>query len=492
MEVAKIQVQGAIASILEGHTITRGMVGAQVRITYDDPIWDNLRKTVVFSGAVKRDVITNDTVVTIPPDVLAKSCTELLVGVYGVDVDHNLAIPTVWANLGPVKTSAVPSGDTSANNALPVYAQLGAMIGNLADLETDEKSSLVEAVNATARRAAVSPNWDQNDPEAADYIANRPCYETDPVDTIIGSFSAEDASYQQNTYADGQVYLLSSSKTFDVPFDTAFIEGQSYTVTINGVAYNSICTKNSNGFLTLGNKHLSNTAHLSYEDTGEDFCIIRMGTTFLSLHLRTEEPPASVTLSVSIPLSETVRLDEKYISYKPGRKVERGTVCSILNADRLRVEVSAAGNGEIFNSYEGQAGPNTASGLYAHAEGLGTQASGDYAHAEGCGTCAYGGSSHAEGLDTFAASIQQHVQGAYNIIDKENKYAHIVGNGVYAMRSNAHTLDWDGNAWYAGTVEGAAMIVKSSTPGSTKRFKITVDDSGTISATEITEAETEL
>ena len=37
-----------------------------------------------------------------------------------------------------------------------------------------------------------------------------------------------------------------------------------------------------------------------------------------------------------------------------------------------------------------------------------------------------------------------------------------------------------------GNVE-IAMIVKSSTEGSTKRFKITVDDSGTISSTEITE-----
>ena len=47
-------------------------------------------------------------------------------------------------------------------------------------------------------------------------------------------------------------------------------------------------------------------------------------------------------------------------------------------------------------------------------------------------------------------------------------------------------IDWSGNAWYAGTVEGTAMIVKSSTEGSSKRFKITVDDSGVITATEIT------
>lgn len=42
------------------------------------------------------------------------------------------------------------------------------------------------------------------------------------------------------------------------------------------------------------------------------------------------------------------------------------------------------------------------------------------------------------------------------------------------------------SAMYAGTVEGTAMIVKSSTSGSSKRFKITVDDSGVITATEIT------
>ena len=34
-----------------------------------------------------------------------------------------------------------------------------------------------------------------------------------------------------------------------------------------------------------------------------------------------------------------------------------------------------------------------------------------------------------------------------------NTYAHIVGNGESdTTRSNAHTLDWDGNAWYAGDV----------------------------------------
>ena len=129
----------------------------------------------------------------------------------------------------------------------------------------------------------------------------------------------------------------------------------------------------------------------------------------------------------------------------------------------------------------------TASGIYSHAEGNNTTASHDCCHAEGSDTTASGWYSHAEGYYTKASGRYSHVQGKYNIDDLNEKYAHIVGNGTSdTARSNAHTLDWEGNAWYAGTVEGTAMIVKSSTPNSTKKFKITVDDTGTISATEVT------
>ncbi len=38
----------------------------------------------------------------------------------------------------------------------------------------------------------------------------------------------------------------------------------------------------------------------------------------------------------------------------------------------------------------------------------------------------------------------------------------------------------------SGTVEEKALILPSSTEGSTKRFKITVDDTGTLTATEVT------
>ena len=36
--------------------------------------------------------------------------------------------------------------------------------------------------------------------------------------------------------------------------------------------------------------------------------------------------------------------------------------------------------------------------------------------------------------------------------DTDNQYVHIVGNGTSTKRSNAHTLDWNGNAWFAGNI----------------------------------------
>lgn len=91
-----------------------------------------------------------------------------------------------------------------------------------------------------------------------------------------------------------------------------------------------------------------------------------------------------------------------------------------------------------------------ASGQISHAEGNQTEASGDYSHAEGDSTIASGSASHAEGSGTKAQGNNQHVQGKYNISDTTS--AHIVGNGTFKKKSNAHTLDWSGNAWFAGDV----------------------------------------
>ena len=94
-----------------------------------------------------------------------------------------------------------------------------------------------------------------------------------------------------------------------------------------------------------------------------------------------------------------------------------------------------------------------ASGEYSHAEGSSTTASGDCSHAEGTNTLANGDESHAEGIGTIASSEAQHVQGKYNVEDSSGQYAHIVGGGSSSSdRKNIHTIDWDGNGWFAGNV----------------------------------------
>ena len=130
-------------------------------------------------------------------------------------------------------------------------------------------------------------------------------------------------------------------------------------------------------------------------------------------------------------------------------------------------ESHAEGSGTQATGSQAHAeGKNTTvSGEAAHAEGLYTQASGysshaegehsiaskSSAHAEGYYTEANGTYSHAEGNHTIASGDSQHVSGKFNISDSNGTYAEIVGGGSAAnARANIRTLDWSGNATFAG------------------------------------------
>lgn len=101
---------------------------------------------------------------------------------------------------------------------------------------------------------------------------------------------------------------------------------------------------------------------------------------------------------------------------------------------------------------------NTADGYASHAEGGRTNAAGVNSHAEGSGTTAAGANSHAEGTFTIANHRSQSVSGEFNAADTNasaptarGDYVEIVGNGTAEnARSNARTLDWNGNEWIKG------------------------------------------
>ena len=115
-------------------------------------------------------------------------------------------------------------------------------------------------------------------------------------------------------------------------------------------------------------------------------------------------------------------------------------------------------------------GSNTyATGAHSHAEGYHTEAEGSSSHTEGYFTKASGDYSHAEGYNTNAVGNYSHVQGKWNIWDSSERYAHIVGNGIdNTTLSNAYTLDWDGNAWFAGDVYVGSTSKTNKDEGSKK------------------------
>ena len=164
------------------------------------------------------------------------------------------------------------------------------------------------------------------------------------------------------------------------------------------------------------------------------------------------------TGSVSLGRKEGTTVGEN--SFTTGEDVEASGYSSHAEGWSSKASGDYGPHAEGYNT--------TASGSYGpHAEGNNTTASGNYgSHAEGDSTTASGESSHAEGNNTKASSQYQHVQGKYNIEDAASKYAHIVGNGVDTdNRSNAHTLDWKGNAWYSGKLsqEGTPTEAKDLT-----------------------------
>ena len=162
------------------------------------------------------------------------------------------------------------------------------------------------------------------------------------------------------------------------------------------------------------------------------------------------------------------------------------------------------------NNAHAEGDSTQANGNAAHSEGLETIASTNCAHAEGWKTKANGIASHAEGEGTIAQRRGQTAMGRWNVADSDSML--IVGNGTSdTARSNALKVSSKGIGYFASDVyannkklateeyvaqkvaeinieapaEYDAIILKSSTPGSTKKFKLTIGDDGVLTAEEV-------
>lgn len=128
-------------------TVTSNSVNVyRVQFQFDNA-WDGLDRTAVFqAGEETVSTLLDETgICIIPWEVLQDARRTLYAGVYGTK-NGNVVLPTMWAALGTIK-EGVSLGDTAQPPSPSLYEQLLADIGNLDDLATTAKDSLVAAIN---------------------------------------------------------------------------------------------------------------------------------------------------------------------------------------------------------------------------------------------------------------------------------------------------------------------------------------------------------
>lgn len=148
--MTKIKIEKAKATAKEREILTTGMVGAKIAFSFDEE-WNGLKKTAVFScGDTLLDVPESewvDGVCTVPHECMTREGRLLTVGVYGINSDGSIAIPTMYVSLGRIWRGADPSGNEGGAVTLPIWLRLSEMVGDLSELETEDKSDLVAAIN---------------------------------------------------------------------------------------------------------------------------------------------------------------------------------------------------------------------------------------------------------------------------------------------------------------------------------------------------------
>ena len=142
----------------EAALLSAGMAEVvQVRFTCSED-WAGLQKTAVFSnGTHSVDVPEEDwedSVCTVPPQVLATAGKTVLVGLYGTDGERTV-LPTVWCSLGRVEAGTVPACQRAMPPEAPIWAQLSQRLAALTPCTVLVSADANDALSADKAPAAL-------------------------------------------------------------------------------------------------------------------------------------------------------------------------------------------------------------------------------------------------------------------------------------------------------------------------------------------------
>lgn len=125
-----------------------------------------------------------------------------------------------------------------------------------------------------------SADWSVNDPKAPGYVKNRPFYESDPVKTVLVPETT--LNYTETT-------------SLTDPFTFKPVDGEIYTVIYDGISYECRASTVSGSEMSI--VIVGNAAAMGGEDTGEPFAIVEYMGTIMTMNTSGAEG-SSHTISI--------------------------------------------------------------------------------------------------------------------------------------------------------------------------------------------------
>lgn len=273
---------------------------------------------------------------------------------------------------------------------------------------------------------------------------DRLAYETDPI--VEEVFPEQTIAFSLNN----NVYMASTSQQY------VFAVGNSYTVKWDGTEYDCVCSEFS-GMAYIGNQSILTGT----DDTGEPFFIFAHGTLFFY----TANTSPEHTVSISTKSVEIKKIPDKFLEKDVFVVSAHVTYPSsaIDSADKTFSEIMSAArqNKRCI---------------------LAIDRSGSILIYEMCPLNDYKENEIRFRSFEFSKtdSYDSGFRGTEYIVTSENKWSYEDFTLSRPITSN-RAQDITG----VKTFGKDCLVINSSTSGSTKKFRITVDDSGTISATEV-------
>lgn len=356
-----------------------------------------------------------------------------------------------------------PKGDTGEQGPVGAGVPDGGTVGQLLS-KTESGTEWIDPP-----QSGVQSDWNQNDDTQPDYVKNRPFYTVDSVETVLVEESTVSFSG-----VSGGIYQGKLSSTFSPTI------GETYKVSWDGTVYECTCV-----YLgetpAIGNLSIAGVG----SDTGEPFCMIVPGNG--EIIIGSNEASDSHTLSISEFAQEVVKIDEKYLPDTVATKSEVEATQEVLDGVFSSVatftfDKQTSGrdtfNFNGFNYYKISDFNPASEDVISF---TGTREDGDeFSNVNIGNNCVeYGlfivvasaGDCSIPITETVQISFSARSAGLYARYQVDNSFQ-TAGTGEFTLRASTGSLDITG------------LLLKSSTADSTKKFSITIDDSGVISATD--------